>query len=211
MTKILGYRVDENLKDDYENFIINEYGNKNGKCGNSVSNLMKLEMALSGDSKYINDPNVKELLDTISKKMLSTDTHEETDNNSNSNINVEKEIKEIKETLFKIQDNVVNTKEDSMYAKTYINDFGDKFKDSKEITENELTKYIMQKENVLDPRPIKQRLMKLEAEGLIKRVAPKVYTNINYTPKIAKNEFKDIKTVSNNTNLKKSDFNVGYM
>jgi hypothetical protein len=98
-----------------------------------------------------------------------------------------------------------------MYAKPYISDFKEEFKNNKEITESTLTKYIMNKESVLDPRPIKQRLMKLESEGLIKQVAPKVYTNINYTPEIAKNEFKDVKNVSNDTNLKKSDFNVGYM
>jgi hypothetical protein len=98
-----------------------------------------------------------------------------------------------------------------MYAKPYISDFKEEFKNNKEITESILTKYIMNKESVLDPRPIKQRLMKLEAEGLIEQVAPKVYANVNYTHEISKHEFKDVKTVSNNTNLKKYDFNVGYM
>jgi hypothetical protein len=52
------------LKNDFEDHVINENGFKKGKCGKTTENLMKLYLASNGNEKYIDDPDVVEMLDT---------------------------------------------------------------------------------------------------------------------------------------------------
>jgi hypothetical protein len=47
---------------------------------------MKLQLALSGDEKYMQDDDVKIILDTISEKFGSTLAHQDEDDNSNFDI-----------------------------------------------------------------------------------------------------------------------------
>jgi hypothetical protein len=193
MTKCLGYRISEELKDNYESFILKKYdGKKHGKCNLEIEKAIKIQLALSGDERYINEiENIKDTLVKMEGQIPITPTHDA--NSDENNIN-KKDIREI------IKEEIANSKDvkqdSGMYAKPFISDFKDIFSKNKEITEDTLVKYVMSKENVMDPRPIKQRLVKLEAEGLIEKIAPKVYANLNYNPETHNNELKDVKRVT---------------
>jgi hypothetical protein len=69
------FTVPDNLKKDYDMFVENKYGFKKSKCGKEIENLIKLQLAVDGNEKYTNDPDVQKLRDTISQKSAHITVH----------------------------------------------------------------------------------------------------------------------------------------
>lgn len=85
MSTKLQYRVNTTLKKEYDNFVEEKHGNKHGKCGKSIENLMKLELTAEGASDYSDDPDVQELLEAA-KKTPCTHTHRPPDKDDDHDV-----------------------------------------------------------------------------------------------------------------------------
>jgi hypothetical protein len=72
MNEALRYRVNSELKNEYNEFIIEKYGHKQNRCGSEITKLMKLQLAINGNESYQDDPDVMDLMDTVQKKFKHT-------------------------------------------------------------------------------------------------------------------------------------------
>jgi hypothetical protein len=141
MTK-LGYVIEDDIKNDFEEFVINEHGFKKGKCNLEIEKAMKLQLAINGNEKYINDPDVQKLKGTIFEKSLSTHTRKSEDKvkvqNEDDETNLEDEVKDLKNENEKIQNELKEIKAILLNQNKYDNE-NQRYKENPPITANTLT------------------------------------------------------------------------
>jgi hypothetical protein len=180
MSKCLGYRVDDNIKSDYDELIEEKYGHQRNKCGKSVAKWMKLELAIEGHDSYQNDPDVLELLNLVSAK-LSTYSR-----NVSKSTNIERKVDEIArdfEVINKKIDNIaekVKVKGGSSNKRTGgLADFKRQFKaeygEFKQVSKRDLVRFVTNNYDVHDSRAIQNRINYLLAHEVLELSAPNVF------------------------------------
>jgi hypothetical protein len=51
MSEQLRYSIDAKLKNEYNEHIIEKYGNKYSKCGSEITKAMKFQLAINGNEE----------------------------------------------------------------------------------------------------------------------------------------------------------------
>jgi hypothetical protein len=206
-TKV-GYRVDTSLKNDYDDLIIKEYGHKQNRCGLELGKALKTYLTLKGEEKYVNDPDVQELLEAA-KKTPCTLTHsrdDDLDRDFNPNLDddeyldikflkavdtrfdeFEKKVEEkIDEKLDIIEHNLqkkfsYNLKHGNKQTplELFMAAFLDKYGEWNQVSYNELSTLAVQIHGVSDKRSIKNRINYLLGKGVIKEFMPNIYDVIH--------------------------------
>jgi hypothetical protein len=151
MTIKIHYGIDENLKNDFEDLVINENGFKKGKCGKTTENLMKLYLASNGNEKYMDDPDIIKLRDTIAEKSLSTHTRKSEDTkvtNVNSSENVNNEIEDLKNENQEIK-NQLNEIKTILLNQNKHNNENQRYRENPPTTANTLTNKASNKDQLI--------------------------------------------------------------
>ena len=65
MNKQFKCMIDENLKNEYDECIIEKYGQKWGKTGSELEKVMKFYLAANSHEEYQNDPDLQAILKKI--------------------------------------------------------------------------------------------------------------------------------------------------
>ena len=188
MSKMLGYRVDDELKKEYDELIERKYENKHSNCGKTIGSLMKLYLTINGGSDYGDDPGVQAMLKSIRRGSPCTHTQQSHEPKDDSNDLVEqikemrKELKEVKEQLAE-QKSTQNQRKIGKEQKRYrdhsidglVSSFYDEYGDDQQVSYTDISKLVMKTHGVLDKRSIHNRVQYLLAEGCIEPFAPNVY------------------------------------
>lgn len=189
MNEQLGYRVTSQLKKDYDAFIKETYGHKRNKCGESLSKLMKFELAVNGYSDYVDDPDIQGLL-AAARKIPCTHTqpkedHDDEHTESNEDRfqkleeKFEEQIAQLKAQLVKAVSSEPNKERDYYHRMDqFVSHFLEEYGDYKQVSQKEISKLVMRVHGVTDPRSITNRVDYLVANEYIEPYAPNVY-NIN--------------------------------
>lgn len=59
------YNISANLKNEYDGFIKNRYGHKRNRCGYELEKAIKLYLTLNGHAEYVDDHEIKAMLDVL--------------------------------------------------------------------------------------------------------------------------------------------------
>ena len=94
MKKAVGYMIDTELKKEYDEFILEEFGYKRNRCSSEIEKAMKVYMTINGNSKYQNDPDVQAIFKKANKTM--------TPNKSNTNYSLEEKLEKKIDEKFEI-------------------------------------------------------------------------------------------------------------
>lgn len=177
MSKSLGYRVNVNIKSDYDKLIAEKYGHQRNRCGKSIEKLMKLELALEGNDSYQDDPDVMAMLGKL-RKMNVAHTH--------SVVAVKESVKEsMEEKIHKVIDDIVDAKVKEKIkgeaAKkvgslaVFKKNFQMEYNGYTQVSRRDITRFIMNNDGVYDSRAIQNRIEYLLAQEVIEPFAQNVY------------------------------------
>jgi hypothetical protein len=176
MNEILGYRVNSELKNEYDEFITEKYGQKLGTAGTKMENAMKLYLTLEGNEKYQDDPDVKAMLSKVDAKSDHTHTKSV----------VKESVEEVMdEKINRIVEEIVNKKVEEKFKResakkvgsmaTFKKNFQLEYGDYKQVSRKDLVRFVTNKEGVWDPRSIQSRIDYLLANEVIETFAQNVY------------------------------------
>jgi hypothetical protein len=168
MNEQLRYRINSELKNEYDNYIQAEFGQKYSKCGSELEKAMKFYLAANGNSKYQKDPEVQALL-----KKTQVKTKPKTENINES---LEDKIDKLTQKVEQIE----NQKRREVSKRHGLADFKKQFQmafnDRHQVTRNELEHFIMNNDDLVDNRSVRNRINYLESQKIIEScVSNKIY------------------------------------
>ena len=154
----LRYRIDSELKEEYDKCIMNKYGKKYGKSGSEIEKALKVYMTLNGNSKYQNDPDVQAIFKKANKTM--------TPNKSNTNYSLEEKLEKKIDEKFEILIKKIETQTRRESSKKYGHaefkkQFQMAFNEHHQVSRRDLEHFIMNHADIVDKRAIKSRIQYL--------------------------------------------------
>jgi hypothetical protein len=207
-TKV-GYKIDTLVKNDYDSLIIKEYGHKRNRSGLELGKALKTYLALKGDEKYSDDPDVQELLEAA-KKTPCTLTHsrdDDLDRDLDSNLDDEEYLdakfyqavdkrfdefeKKMKEAIKINIEKGIEAKLEKIYSyqsnpvrkdsplELYMAAFIKEYGEWNQVSYKELSTLAVQVHGVSDKRSITNRINFLIGKGVIKEFMPNIYDVIH--------------------------------
>ena len=182
MSKKLGYHITDNLKNKYENFIIDKFGYKRNRCGSEIEKAIKLYMAMKGNEEYQKDPDVQAILKTAKK---TYEKQSKTKIRSISNdIPLDERFEQIDEKLETMKEEIIAQLEKKTRRESskkhghaeFKKQFTMAFNDHQQISRKDLERFIMNHSDIVDKRSVQSRIHYLESHGMLEIYAPNVYT-----------------------------------
>jgi hypothetical protein len=196
------YQIDENLKNDFDEFILNKYETKHSKYSIELGKAMKLQLALAGNEKYMDDPDVINFRDVFAEKYSSTHTRKGEDKievrNEDQETNLEEEVQDLKNELKEMKALLTTAisqnkheRENQQYRENppttantltnkpltkdqlIIDNFNTKYGDYNQVSKNDLTELIMNT-GLTNRQTINNKITYLKSKGLITPVNPNV-------------------------------------
>lgn len=179
MNEALRYRVNSELKNEYNEFIIEKYGHKQNRCGSEITKLMKFQLAMNGNEKYRDDPDVMDLMENVQKKFKHISSSKaKTDNSLEEMVErkLEEKLEEKLDTLTKKIENKVRRESSKKHGLAeFKKQFQMTFKDHHQVSRRELEQFIMNQSDIVDNRSIRNRIQYLKSHGMIQPFAPNVF------------------------------------
>ena len=178
MNEILGYRVNAELKSEYNEFIEEKYGSKLGTCGKSIEKIMKFKLALEGCDLYRDDPDVLELLGRVGGS-FNAHTHnisKKSDSTNDVVVDLVEEIKSLKDEVKQLRREVKgkpSKKTGSMadFKKQFRAEYGD----FKQVSRRDIASFVTSNYDVHDSRAIQNRINFLIAHEVLERYTNNVF------------------------------------
>lgn len=168
--KNFGIIIDENVQKEFKDVVRAEHNRVKGVYGYEVANAMKLYTAINGREKYMDDPDVLELVSKVGGS-LDTHTHNISKKRNLSEdvvVDLVEEIKSLKAEMKKLRSDVKGkpSKKTGSMA-----DFKKKFKaeygDFKQISRRDIVRFVTANEDVHDSRAIQNRIDYLLAHEVL--------------------------------------------
>ena len=180
MKVVSNYRLDSEVKIAYGEFIQEEYGSKRNNCGSELSKWMKLGLAINGDEKYQDDPDVLALLEKANKKYNQIHQKKSKPDIEEINDGMEELIeRKLEEKLDKIEKKIENRVRRESSKKhghaEFKKQFQMAFNEHHQVSRNDLERFIMNNADIVDKRAVKSRIQYLLSHGMIQTFAPNVY------------------------------------
>ena len=179
MSKKLGYHITDNLKNEYDDFIIDKFGHKRNRCGSEIEKAMKLYMAMKGNEQYQNDPDVQAILKKA-KKTYEKQSKTNILSQSKTSESLDERFEQIDEKLNELAKEIKNQTRRESSKKHGHADFKKQFQmafqDHQQISRKDLEKFIINHSDIVDKRSVRGRIHYLESHGLLEIFAPNVYT-----------------------------------
>ena len=177
MNEILGYRVNSELKSDYDEFITDKYGQKLGIAGNKMEKAMKLYLAIEGSDKYLADPDVKDMLGLVKNV---THTHTKT---SSDVSDIERKVDEIAKDFELINEKINGierkVKGDNNKKTGSMSEFKRQFQmayhDYSQVSRRDIERFVMNNYDIRDQRSVNNRINFLIAQDVLVPYAQNVY------------------------------------
>jgi transketolase len=170
----LRYRIEESLKEKYDEFIIEEFGYKRNRCGSELEKAMKLYLAAKGDEEYQNDPDVL----TIFEKAKQTFNQKSNKSESISE-KIEDRLDKLEEKLEeKFAQFEKKTRRESSKKHGHAEfkkQFQMAFNDHHQVSKRDLEQFIMNHADIVDKRSIQSRIQYLLSHEILEPFAPNVY------------------------------------
>ena len=161
MNEILSYRVDSELKKEYNEFIIEKYGHKQNRCGSEITKLIKFQLTMEGYTKYENDPDVQAMLKKTNKTFKSSQKN-------TKEISIDEKINQLIEIVEKQQKTInkleKQTKRESSKKHGHAEfkkQFQMAFQDHHQVSKHELEQFIMNQADIVDKRAVQNRIQYL--------------------------------------------------
>ena len=175
MSQKLSYRIDSALKNEYDEFIIEEFGFKKNRCGSELEKAMKLYMTMKGNGKYANDPEVQAILKKTNKTFKSSQKNtKETSIDEKINQLIEIVEKQQK-TINKLEKQTKRESSKKHGHAEFKKQFQMAFNEHHQVSRKDLEHFIMNHADIVDKRAIKSRIQYLLSHGMIESFAPDVY------------------------------------
>jgi hypothetical protein len=178
MNEQIRYRINPEVKHEYEEFITEKYGPKLGNAGLNVEKALKLFLTINGGSDYSSDPAVKEMIQSIRGDSQSTHTQNSEDINNSTHDDLERKMNEMQETLKELKEQL---EKQSKPAKRntdmdmFVQLFKEKYGHDHQVSINDISKLIVKTHGVMDKRSIQNRVDYLMSSGFIESFAPNVF------------------------------------
>ena len=173
MKKVVGYSIDTELKKEYDEFIVTEFGHKRNNCSLEISKWIKLGLAINGNSKYQDDPDVIVLMNKVKEKS-KTNIKSKSKNNTMEEL-IERKLDEKFAQFEKKTRREVSKKHGHAEFKKQ---FQMAFNDHHQVSRKDLEHFIMNHADIVDKRAVQNRIQYLQSHGMIQPFAPNVY-NVN--------------------------------
>lgn len=174
----IGYRIDNDIKSQYDKFITNKYGHKQNRCGSELEKLIKFNLALEGDEEYQDDPDVLALLDKVggSFPVHTHKTLKNVDVSSNIVVDLLEEIKDMKAEMKQLRAEVKGkpSKKTGSLAE-FKRQFRAEYGAHKQVSRRDIVRFVADNYGVCDSRSIKNRIDFLIAQEVIEPFAQNVY------------------------------------
>jgi hypothetical protein len=184
MNERVNYRINGDVKNEYNEFITEKYGSKLGTLGTKVEKAMKFQMMLEGNEKYRDDPDVIAMLGKV-RELDNTHTHK-TSLKKDSNEIDEKIDKAIEDKLDIFTEKIISKvdkkiKGDSPQNKkigsmsVFKKNFQMKYEGYSQVSRRDIARFVMNTDGVHDSRSIQNRIEYLVANDVIEPFAQNVY------------------------------------
>ena len=166
MNERLQYRVNSELKNEYDKFIIEKYGNKHSKCGSEISKWIKMGLAIEGNEKYQNDPDVQTMLKKTKKIFKENPKHASPSKSKDNTIEelIERKLDEKFAQFEKKTRREVSKKHGHAEFKKQ---FKMAFQDYHQVNKRELEQFIMNQADIVDKRAVQNRIQYLLSHGVL--------------------------------------------
>lgn len=172
MTKRIGYRVNDHIKNHYDNFIIDKYGHKQNRCGSELGKAMKVYLTLQGNDVYQDDPDVLELMDKVVEKFLHTHLSKVDNDDSLS----KDEIKKLKKLLKSDESKMERPSQNrNTSMDMFANFFKETYQNNLKVSRGEIAMLASLKQGISDQRAIQNRINFLIAHEVLEPCAPNIF------------------------------------
>jgi hypothetical protein len=174
MNETLGYRINSELKEEYDNCIQKEFGQKHSRCGSELEKAMKFYLAAKGDEKYQNDPDVTSLLKKINTKSKFNES--ETSTNSTLEERLDEKLNMMKEEILNEFEKKTRRESSKKHGHAeFKKQFQMAFNDHHQVSKRDLEQFIMNHADIVDKRSIQSRIQYLLSHEILEPFAPNVY------------------------------------
>ena len=186
MNERVNYRINGDVKNEYNEFITEKYGSKLGTLGTKVEKAMKFQMMLEGNEKYKDDPDVIAMLGKV-RELDNTHTHTTSVKKDSDSNEIDKKIdKAIEDKLDVFTEKIINKVDKKIKGDTPQNkkigslavfkkNFQMEYNGYTQVSRRDITRFIMNSDGVHDSRAIQNRIEYLLAQEVIEPFAQNVY------------------------------------
>ena len=161
------------MKEEYKEYVEEKYDKKWGKTGLEITKAMKFHLAINGNKKYQNDPEVLAIFEKA-KKNFNTKSKSETNNTIEEIIE-----RKLDEKFLQFEKKTRRESSKKHGHAEFKKQFQMAFNDHHQVSRKDLERFIMNHADIVDKRAVQSRIQYLLSHGVLESFAPNVY-NIRF-------------------------------